>query len=64
MGSMLEKLVRQFSLVGGWGFCHLWTEAVGDSRYITGTKVLEERKEFAEGDLSSLGPFLNIFDEG
>jgi hypothetical protein len=29
----------------------LWTTgAVGDSQYITGTNILEEQKEFAEGD--------------
>ena len=42
----------------------LWTGAVGDSQYITGTKILEEQKKFAEGDFSSPEPFLNIFDKG
>ena len=37
---------------------------MGDSRYITCTKVLEGQKEFVEGDLLSPGPFLDIVDEG
>ena len=64
MGNMLEKVVRLFFLVCGCGFWHVQTGAVGDSRYITYPQVLDEQKEFAEGDLSSLGSFFNIFDKG